>query len=290
MLQAIGARVDRLTAWTPARWALVLLVVGGVGGCDSRECADAMTAARRAATNSDWQELRTQSFQAKAFCNGRHADEVAAWEKQVKTHDAEAAAAASAKARAEAEALERSTVETFPDTAEEARAMLKKARAAIAKKSFETAAPLVKSTRFKLDEAKGTSVEKSEAWRDLDAQTRELEAKVKPYLDQVDATLAEANRLLAEETAADRRDGVKYTRKNYVASPSLEKVKKAIEYAAAGDKEGYALFVQSDPDVILLKDGVRVVPIERTLAGYVRVRLKGTLVELWTLKEAIRDP
>ena len=113
------------------------------------------------------------------------------------------------------------------------------------------------------------------------ARAAEQRAQPKPPVDEAAAQLAE-----------DRRAGVKLTKKGFVAATSLEKIQQATRYAAAGDKEGWTLFVQSDPAVTLLDDGLRVVPIERggPLGVYVRVRVKGTLDELWMSKDALRDP
>ena len=73
-MDQLGGRASALLVWLSI----------GVASCgDSRECADAVVDAREARGSSDYPRLQTAIVQAKAFCNGRYAAEIAAWEKQL---------------------------------------------------------------------------------------------------------------------------------------------------------------------------------------------------------------
>ena len=187
---------------------------------------------------------------------------------------------------------ERAAVEDFPEEAKRIRASVKRAVAAAARNDMPNAAPSTKSARLALDEFKGTSIEKTAEYQALDAQLLVLEKKVQPYLDEVNAMLAKVQKNLAEETLEDRRNHVKYMEKGFIATVTLDALERAQRFAIAGDKEGLTLLVEHDPDVIMLDKRVKVTEIERggLRRNYVHVRVRGTLTELWTIQEALKDP
>jgi hypothetical protein len=80
------------------------------------------------------------------------------------------------------------------------------------------------------------------------------------------------------------------TKSDYIASTSKKMIEQAMEYVAAGDKEGYEQFVKENyPRVFTLKAGLTVYILERTWGGLIRIRVKGMRVEVWTLAEAVRS-
>jgi hypothetical protein len=225
-------------------------------------------------------------------CRAAHAARVGELQREIAAKKLEAKTKVDSDAREAAAARELEAVASFPATAVELRKRLQQGAAHVERNDLEKAAPLVVPCRSTLDRAKGTSVERTAEWIALNGQCEQLREKVKPYMDQVQAELAEAQRQLKAEAEQDRRDGVKRTRDGYVASTSLDKVERAVKYLAASDKEGFNLFVHGDPEVLLLKAGVRVSEIERAgiRRDYVRVRVRGTLTEFWTVTEALQDP
>jgi hypothetical protein len=169
---------------------------------------------------------------------------------------------------------------------------VKKAASAVARNDMPTAASLTIVTRDALDDFKGTSIENTAEYQALDTQLIVLEKKVRPYLDEVNAALVGMQKQLAEETLEDRRNHVKYMEKGFIATSTLDALDRAQRFAIAGDKEGLALLVKHDPDVIMLDKRVKVTEIERggLRRNYVHVRVRGTLTELWTIQEALKDP
>lgn len=180
----------------------------------------------------------------------------------------------------------------FPEEAKTIRASVKRAVAAAARNDMPMAAPSTKSARVALDELKGTSIEKTAEYQARDAQLAVLEKKVQPYLNEVNAMLAGAQKQLAEETLDDRRNHVKYMERGFIATVNLDALERAQRFAGAGDKERLTLLVKQDPEVILLDERVKVSEIERggLRRNYVHVRVRGTLTELWTTQEALKDP
>lgn len=187
---------------------------------------------------------------------------------------------------------ERDAAAHFPERAAAARTLLREATKAVTRNDIQTAAGKYVQTRGILEEFKGTAVEQGAEFIALRGEAEKVRIRVQPHLDEVRAAIEEAKRQLAAQAQQDRRDGVKITRDGYVAAVSREKLDRAFKYIAAGDREGFALLVEEDPEVVILGAGVRVVPIERAgvLGSVVRVRVRGTLDEFWTVPEALRDP
>ncbi len=79
------------------------------------------------------------------------------------------------------------------------------------------------------------------------------------------------------------------TREGYVAARTEAQLDQAVRLVADGDREAFAAFVTRGPDVFLLKEGSVVFVVETTgvLASHVKIRLKGTTAEVWTLREAL---
>lgn len=268
---------------------IIGIVLVAFSQCDNRECSQAILSASAALEVNQFDELRSPLQQAKAFCGSHHAYEIAAMDQKLKVHDESEARASATKKTAVAAQKERDAVETFPSEVERIRDAIKAASVALAKNTMSKAAPFVKTARVILDEFKDTSIEKTDSWVALDAKTSELERKVQPYVDDVNATLAAVKAAHAKEDAVDRAAGYQETKDGYTGSTDLDKLKKALAYLQAGDKEGYVLLVQNDPDVISMKPHLRVIPFEHAgFAGsYIHARVKGTLTELWMVKEAL---
>jgi hypothetical protein len=222
-------------------------------------------------------------------CKIEHADRVGELQHTLVRKILDGDTKAKSDAKEAAAARERSAVENFPGEEEAIRAAIKGALSALSRNGLEKAAPSVKTARVKLDEFKGTSVEKTEAWRRLDTKTIELEGLVKPYVDKVNAAITAAKAQIAAEDARDRAAGYLETKDDFLASQDLGKLQKAIAYRDANDKEGFDLLVQNDPDLIRTRPHVRVIPFEYGgRAGiYAHVRVKGTLVELWIKKDGL---
>lgn len=308
---AVGRWASRAPRYavTIARWAasrrgvwagaiLVVLLLGAAGVSAERAHA------RRCATNQELVEMwlgkgyvdtARRTLSDRADCDPAI---TAALEAEVKTAEkAEADLKTRAQARAQAEARaakERDAVADFPEDAATVRRSLKEAAAHVARNDAKSAALLIVSSRTMLENYKGTSVEQSADWRELYAQQQALQQKVQPYLDAQQALIDGMRKDLEERAAQDRRDGVKLTREGWIAATSPDKLEQVSRYKTAGDEEGIALLLRTDPGVVKLKDGIRVVVIEQigVLNRYVHVRVKGTdqIVELWTYPEALRDP
>ncbi len=79
------------------------------------------------------------------------------------------------------------------------------------------------------------------------------------------------------------------TREGYVAARTEAQLEQAVRLVADGDREAFAAYVTRGPDVFLLKEGVQVFVVESKglLASHVKVRLKGTTAEFWTVREAL---
>jgi len=80
------------------------------------------------------------------------------------------------------------------------------------------------------------------------------------------------------------------TKSGYIASTSKGMIERLVEYATAGDKEGFERFVKENhPRVFTLKSGLTVHVLERTWDGLIKIRVKGMTLEVWTFAEAVRS-
>jgi len=78
------------------------------------------------------------------------------------------------------------------------------------------------------------------------------------------------------------------TKGGYVASTSIDKLDKAVEYVVQGDKVAFDTFINQNTDVIILKSGIEVfITDTKILGGQVKIRPKGQTFELWTSLEAV---
>ena len=266
--------------------ALLGLAAYAIITADSRECVDSIASATASANMSKWEDVKEPLQRARAACGPRRAGEIAALTESVRKNDALDAAnakAGEAKHVADVADKERTAIAGWPDGIEAIRNAIKSATVALSKGSLEKAAPPVKTARAYLDDYAGTSIAKGDSWIALDAKTTELEAKVKPYVDQLAATMAAARALTVAEDAKDRAAGYVETKENFVVSTDLAKVEKAIKYLAGGDQEGFTLYIHSDPEIAVTRPGVRVRVFDHGgFAGsYSHIRVKGTLTELW---------
>lgn len=221
-----------------------------------------------------------------------HDAELSALERALGAKKKLVTAEAERAAKEAAEAREREAAETFTPNIPYLRGEFQKVAAAAVRGDLEKAAQILVPARTILDGFKGTNVERRAEWRELQAQREVLDARVQPFLDQQHAAIDQAKAQLAAEREQDRRDGVKITEEGYLAAGTLEKLQQVLTYVHAGDKEGLSLRLQEDPDVLKLPPGVKVVVLEHAgvIGQFVKVRVRGTLIEVWTLPEALRDP
>jgi hypothetical protein len=86
--------------------------------------------------------------------------------------------------------------------------------------------------------------------------------------------------------------GVWKTKGGYIAATNVRNLNRGVEIVASGDKEAFALFVNSTPGVFILRAGLEVSLVETNgmLASEVKVRRRGTLQEFWTVREALDSP
>ncbi len=78
------------------------------------------------------------------------------------------------------------------------------------------------------------------------------------------------------------------TVKGYWASTSKAKLEKLIDLLASGDYDAADLYTKLNPDVFMLKGGLKVHLVDSTwLGSLVKIRPHGQLIEVWTVKEAI---
>lgn len=187
---------------------------------------------------------------------------------------------------------EREAVASFPSVSAELRKELKQAAAYIARSDFEKAAPLVAPCFTTLAPFKGTSIEGTAELIALVTQCAQLSLKMKPFQDQQQAELAAAGQKVLAEVAQDRRDGVKYTRDDHIAALTIEKLVLARRYAAAHDEKGFALLIQNDNEIVVMKPLLKVNVIDRGGPGqpFVQIHVRGTTTDLWTTADALQDP
>lgn len=225
-------------------------------------------------------------------CKSTNAAELAEVRRKIAAARADVKVKADREAKKDAAESEREAVRSFPADAIEMRKNFKEAAVYLARGNLEKAAPLIGPCQSTLMSSRGTSVEATADWIALDEQCKQLSAKVQPYVDQEAAKLAEAGRQVLAEVAQDRRDGVKYTREGHLAARTVEKLELARQYAAANDEKGFALLIQNDDEIILLKPLMKVNVIDRSLATrpFVKIHFRGTTLDLWTTTDALQDP
>jgi hypothetical protein len=103
-----------------------------------------------------------------------------------------------------------------------------------------------------------------------------------------DAELAVDEPLVVPEQRPLQIGGLYRTNANYVAAATREKFARALEIASQRDEAAFAQLLLSDPEVILLQPDLEVHLSEIAPSGMaVRIRLKGSLAEVWTLRQAI---
>lgn len=299
-----GAR--RMITWARGRPNLTVFTLGtvlcisAVGAVLHRdrlahqaaECAEAKSNTRRNIEIGDPSLARAALKHAENNCDPSERAELGKLELDIQAAEARAAERA-AREQAEHQALsDRAAEATFPERAAAARALLKKAAAIVAKGDLPAATVEFARADAILREFKGTSVEKAPEYVALRAEADKVLQAVRPYIAQVEAALLEAKRQNEAQAEQDRRDGVKITKDGYAAAASREKLEQAIRYATADDMEGLGLLLEQDPGVTVMKAGLRVVVVERAdiPRAMVRVRLRGTLDEFWTIPEALREP
>ncbi len=78
----------------------------------------------------------------------------------------------------------------------------------------------------------------------------------------------------------------KTTKDGYIAAVSEESLDKAIDLMAANDYEALQKLMDSGL-VFWLKSGLRVQIVDSTWTGKIKIRPKGTLIEVWTVMEAV---
>lgn len=77
------------------------------------------------------------------------------------------------------------------------------------------------------------------------------------------------------------------TKPGYLACPSLGKMKKLMDFLVADDLVAAERYMQQNPDIIELKTGLEVHVTDSSGIGWVKIRPRGHLIEVWTVREAI---
>ncbi len=78
------------------------------------------------------------------------------------------------------------------------------------------------------------------------------------------------------------------TNDGYLAAVTREKLDRALRIVDTGDRAALKQLLASDSEVILLKSDLEVYLTETgSLATLVKIRLKGSIAEVWTVREAI---
>ncbi len=111
------------------------------------------------------------------------------------------------------------------------------------------------------------------------------EAQAPPVATQDSAPAAPAE----VPTAAPLPPGTFRAKGGHVATLTRDKLDKALELVAADDKEAFDKMVKTDPGVFVLQRGelLTLVDTEGVLASVIKVRRRGTAVEVWTVNEAL---
>lgn len=81
-------------------------------------------------------------------------------------------------------------------------------------------------------------------------------------------------------------DVIYTTKPGYFASQSYDNYDKAVSMLADGDKAAVVHMVVSNK-IFMLKEGLRVYLVKRKWSGDIKIRLKGTDIEVWTFGDAI---
>ena len=77
------------------------------------------------------------------------------------------------------------------------------------------------------------------------------------------------------------------TKSGYIAATEEELLDCAIFWAVFGDDIKFASFVNSTPLVFPLKGGMRVRIEEFSYGDKIKIRLKGSAISMWTVREAV---
>ena len=78
----------------------------------------------------------------------------------------------------------------------------------------------------------------------------------------------------------------KTTKDGYLAAVSEEYFTKLSELVAVKDYEAVQVLIDVGV-VIWLKEGMKVQIVDSTWTGSIKIRLKGTVIEVWTYREAV---
>jgi len=78
----------------------------------------------------------------------------------------------------------------------------------------------------------------------------------------------------------------KTTKKGYLAAISEDYFDKMSDLVAVKDYEAVQVLIDAGV-VIWLKEGMKVQIVDSTWTGSIKIRLKGTVVEVWTYREAV---
>ena len=79
----------------------------------------------------------------------------------------------------------------------------------------------------------------------------------------------------------------KTTEDGYLAAITEEYFDKIVDLVAAKDYEAIQVLVDAGV-VIWLKAGLQVQIVDSTWTGAIKIRLKGTVTEVWTFREAVK--
>lgn len=82
------------------------------------------------------------------------------------------------------------------------------------------------------------------------------------------------------------QSNIRTTKYGYYAAYNKETIQEAVRYAVQKDNEAFALLMMNG-EIFKIPEGVEVHLLDQTFSGIVKIRIRGTTEEIWTIREAL---
>lgn len=84
------------------------------------------------------------------------------------------------------------------------------------------------------------------------------------------------------------QSNIRTTKYGYYAAHDKETIQEAVRYAVQKDNEAFALLMMNG-EIFKIPEGVEVHLLDQTFSGIVKIRIRGTTEEIWTIREALNN-
>jgi len=81
---------------------------------------------------------------------------------------------------------------------------------------------------------------------------------------------------------------IRTTKYGYYAAYDKETIQEAVRYAVQKDNEAFAILMMYG-EIFKIPEGVEVHLLDQTFSGIVKIRIRGTTEEIWTIREALNN-